>query len=258
MGVVRTMLKVLQADAYRLLHSRLWWVLVAGLALYVFEGSNFFASGWRSEGVATFAEAARRHEALELAMALLPIWFAWFFGSDLTNRTVRNVMVDAKGRRSYVLAAAVLAFGAIVAVMAACSVLLALNLFRLGFAFSSEDVAVFVRRLGALAVFATAYALVAMALTAIASKNAATWGIASAALLTSTVLFSFARVAVFYLPAPLDRIADEALTTYSLSGMAGTLEGTGVVQPWWFVQAALWALLGALVCSLIMRRKELR
>lgn len=116
----------------------------------------------------------------------------------------------------------------------------------------------FVWRLGMLAVFATAYALVAMALTVIASKNAATWGIAGAALLTSTVLFSFARVAAFYLPAPLDRIADEMLTTYSLSGMAGTLEGTGVVQPWWFAQAALWALLGTLVCSLILRRKELR
>lgn len=252
------MLRMLHADAYRLLHSRLWWALVAGLALYAFEGSNFFASGWRSEGVATFAEAARRSEVLELVMVFLPIWLAWFFGSDLTNRTLRNVLVDAQGRRSYVLAAVVLAFGAVVAVMATCGVVLAFNLFRLGFVFSVEDIAVFVRRMGLLAGLATAYALVAMALTTIASKNAATWGIASAALLTSTVLFSFARVAVFYLPAPLDRIADEALMTYSLSGMAGTLEGTGVVQPWWFVQAALWALLGALVCSLIMRRKELR
>lgn len=252
------MLRVLRAEAYRLLHSRLWWVLVAGLALYAFAGSSYFASGWQSEGVMTFAEAACRHEVLELAMALLPIWFAWFFGSDLTNRTMRNVLVDAKGRRSYVLAAAVLVFGAIVAVMVACGALLALNLFRLGFAFSSEGVAIFVQRLGMLVVFATAYALVALAFTVVASKNAATWGIAVAALLTSTVLFSFARVAAFYLPAPLDRIADEVLTTYSLSGMAGTLEGTGVVQPWWLVQAALWALLGTLVCSLILRRKELR
>lgn len=252
------MLRVLRAEAYRLLHSRLWWVLVAGLALYAFEGSSYFASGWQSEGVMTFAEAARRHEVLELAMALLPIWFAWFFGSDLTNRTVRNVLVDAKGRRAYVLAATVLVFGAIVAVMVACGALLALNLFRLGFAFSLEDLVVFTQRLGVLAVFATAYALVALAFTVVASKNAATWGIAVAALLTSTVLFSFAHVAAFYLPAPLDRIADEVLTTYSLSGMAGTLEGTGVVQPWWLVQAALWALLGTLVCSLILRRKELR
>lgn len=252
------MLRVLRAEAYRLLHSRLWWILVAGLALYAFEGSNYFASGWQSEGVVSFAEAVRRHEVLELAMALLPIWFAWFFGSDLTNRTMRNVLVDAKGRRAYVLAAAVLVFGTTIAVMVVCSVLLALNLFRLGFAFSLEDLVVFTRRLGVLAVFATAYALVALAFTVVASKNAATWGIAVAALLTSTVLFSFARVAAFYLPAPLDRIADEVLTTYSLSGMAGTLEGTGVVQPWWFAQAVLIALLGVLACSLILGRKELR
>lgn len=252
------MLRVLRAEAYRLLYSRLWWALVAGLVLYAFEGSNYFASGWQSEGVATFAEAARRHEALELAMALLPIWFAWFFGSDLTNRTVRNVLVDAKGRRAYVLAAAVLVFGAIVAVMVALSVILALNLFRLGFTFSSEGVATFAQRLGALAVFATAYALVALAFTVVASKNAATWGIAVAALLTSTVLFSFARVMAFYLPTSLDQTVDEALTTYTLSGMFDTLASTGVVQPWWFAQAVLIAFLGVLACTLILRRKELR
>lgn len=252
------MLRVLRAEAYRLLHSRLWWVLVAGLALYAFAGSSYFASGWQSEGVMTFAEAARRHEVLELAMALLPIWFAWFFGSDLTNRTMRNVLVDAKGRRSCVLAAAVLVFGTTIAVMVACGALLALNLFRLGFAFSSEDVAGFVWRLGVLAVFATAYALVALAFTMVASKNAATWGIAVAALLTSTVLFSFARVASFYLPTPLGSLADEALTTYTLSGMFDALARTGVVQPWWFAQAVLIALLGVLACSLILGRKELK
>lgn len=252
------MLRVLHAAAYRLLHSRLWWVLVAGLALYAFEGSNFFASGWRSEGVATFADAARRSEVLELVMVFLPIWFAWFFGSDLTNRTLRNVLVDAQGRRSYVLAAVVLVFGAVVAVMVTCGVILALNLFRLGFVFSVEDLAIFVQRLGLLAGLAAAYALVATALTAIAGKNAATWGIAAAALLTSTVLFSFAQVVTFYLPTLLDRMVDEALTTYSLSGVFYAFEGTGVIQPWWFAQVALVALLGALAWALILRRKELR
>lgn len=252
------MIRMLRAHAYRLIHSRSWWILVAGLALYALEGSTLFASGWRSEGIAVLAEAACRAEVFELVMVFLPIWFAWFFGSDLTNRTLRNVLVDTRGRSSYALAAALLVFGSIVAVMVVCGTLLMLNLLRLEFALDLDGLFASLQRMVLLTFFATAYALVATAVALTASKNAAFLGIAAAALLSSTVLLAFFHAVFFSLPAPAGPVIDGVLTTCTLSGMFTMLEETGVVQPWWFAQTAAIAALAVLAAALILRRKELR
>ena len=247
------MLNLVRANLYRLAHSRSALVIPVVLLLTIVLAFQYLEQ-WAA--CASASDVFRRAALLEMTVLLVSIWFAGFFGSDIQEGAIANLLVGRKSRISYAPAAMVSVFVAALALLA-FGAAASLGLYA---AFGSTPVAVDGLALacwlltGSLLV--TAFTAVPFLVMLLGRRNAMALGIVVAVLFGSGLLWLGASAVASWLsPNPVGRALFDLLS-FTPTAIRSAFNAGSPFEWWWaFCLLAIVAGATALSCA-ILGRKE--